>query len=297
MRTTKFLLLIVSILSITRLEANNNRFREAEDSLKNIAKRMINYQNDFEKLSANLEFIELFGQILKEPDSFYYPFDSLTTLSKLRAPDGSFRIYTWYVPLENSQFEYFGFFQSKPSRNEFYLFALDDNANKISDPQFETLDAENWYGAYYTQLIYKHYRRDDHFILLGWRGDSPFTRKRIIEPVEITSKGRPSFGRPVFKYKNNLHRRVIFEYSARVTMAMRYEEQPNSPGGRPKDMIIFDRMSPTQSFLQGNYQFYVPETNVFDGFAFDDGKWIFIQDVDARNPRRRPVQRPIPQQD
>ncbi len=288
-----FLVFIMAFLCSNDLFANAQQYRIYEDSLKQMARRMIEYQNDFERLALNLEFKALLGKALKEPASMDYPFDSLTTVSRLRSPDGSFRIITWYVPLANSQFEYFGFFQSKPSRQEYYVYPLTDIAPILDKPQFETLDSGNWYGAYYTQLIHKRYRRTDHYILLGWRGDNPFTRKRIIEPVKVVTKGRPGFGRPVFKFESNRHKRIIFEYSARVSMTMRYESQPVEPGKRPRDMIIFDRMVPSQSFLQGNYQFYVPETNVFDGFVFEEGKWAFIKDVDARNPRRRPTQRPL----
>lgn len=57
-------------------------------------------------------------------------------------------------------------------------------------------------------------------------------------------------------------------------------------------MIVFDRLSPidtrTSKYaanLDGQYQFYVPESNVFDGFIFENGKWYFVKDIDARNPK------------
>ena len=56
-------------------------------------------------------------------------------------------------------------------------------------------------------------------------------------------------------------------------------------------MIVFDRLAPidtrngsTTADLTGQYQFYAPETNILDAFVFENGKWVFVKDVDARNP-------------
>ena len=52
-------------------------------------------------------------------------------------------------------------------------------------------------------------------------------------------------------------------------------------------MIVFDRLTPMDPKLEGQYEFYVPETNIFDGFVFYNGKWVFIKEVDARNPDKK----------
>ncbi len=286
---TSFIVLFVMYMA----QAMDGEFRSLEDSLKRLALDIIEHEHDFERLSVNYDFKTLLEKTLEKEGSFNYPFDSLVTVSLLKAPDGSFRIFSWYVPLSNNRFEYFGFVQSLDVRKETYnLFALFDKADKLEEPQFENLDHETWYGAYYLDLIHKRHNRNDYYVLLGWRADNPLTRKRIIEPIMLMGGGRPSFGQPVFRYENNRYRRIIFEYSARVSMTMRYESHPPEPGRRAVDMIIFDRMAPSQPYLKGRYQFYVPETNIFDGFIFDEGKWIFTPDIDARNPRRRPPPRP-----
>lgn len=286
-----FLILIARVTSTVALQ----NFAVHEDSLKTMMQKIIEPRHDFERLALNFEFRQYFEQVLLMDGSFDYPFDSLTITSRLRAPDNSFRIISWYVPLGNGAFEYFGFFQSEQSRGgSYHLYPLVDKSAEIEKPQYETLDHENWYGTYYTELIHNRYKRKDYYILLGWRADNPLTRKRIIEPLRIMGKGRPSFGKPVFKYKDNRQRRIIFEYSAKVSMSIRYETQVIEPGKRPREIILFDRMGPTHSSFKGQYHFYVPETNVFDGFIFDSGHWVFISDIDARNPRRRPTPRPVP---
>jgi hypothetical protein len=291
------LLLIVSVFCIACSGSfgNGDKLRMYEDSLKKLATSIIEPANDFERLTINHEFKTLLKNALEMDNSFAYPFDSLVTVSRLTSPDGSFRIFTWYVPLQNNRFEYFGYFQSHDSRrNESQIFTLTDRGAEEDDFVNKSLDHENWYGAYYLELVHKRDRRNDYYLLLGWRADDHLTRKRIIEPIKQLGGGRPSFGQPVFRYKDNRLRRVIFEYSARVSMSMRYESHPVERGRRSTDMVIFDRLGPTQDYLVGHYQFYVPETNIFDAFVFDDGKWIFTPDIDARNPRRTPIQRAAP---
>jgi hypothetical protein len=287
------LFITIFLLSVNFLYAGND-FHMYEDSLRRMSLRIVEQEHDFERLSLNFEFNALLGKVLAMPGSSEHPFQTLRTVSVLTAPDGSFRIFSWYVPLSNSRFEYFGYFQSKVSDREILLYPLSDKAETISEPQFSTLDHDNWYGAFYTELIHRREKRKNYYILLGWRGDNPLTRKRIIEPIKLMEKGRPSFGEPVFRFENNRHRRVIFEYSARATMSLRYEEHLVPGTRRTQQIIIFDRMSPTQDYLKGRYQFYVPETNIFDGFRFEDGKWYFISDIDAKNQRRNPTPRPIP---
>ena len=57
-------------------------------------------------------------------------------------------------------------------------------------------------------------------------------------------------------------------------------------------MIVFDRLAPiderngnTMADFTGQYQFYVPETNIVDAFVFDNGRWVLTKDIDARNPQ------------
>ena len=50
-------------------------------------------------------------------------------------------------------------------------------------------------------------------------------------------------------------------------------------------MIVFDRLVPLHPSLEDMYEFYVPSTNVIDGFLFRNGKWHYAKDVDARNPK------------
>jgi hypothetical protein len=270
-------------------------FKVHEDSLKRLSLRFPVLDEDEQRKAVNNQFREYFELVLGMDGSFQHNFDSLTTVSVLRSPDARFRIISWYVPFRRDNFEYFGFFQTAhPENGNNILIPLADNGTYEEEPRFKSLDHEQWYGAYYSDMIHHRHNQQDFYTLLGWRGDNPLTRKRIIESLTITDQGMPVFGNPVFLYGEKQNHRVIFEYSAKVSMIIRFDDYIFDGSRHSERIIVFDRMAPTHSFLEGHYQFYVPEMNIFDAFRFIDGRWVFTEDIDIRNPLRRPPPRPVP---
>lgn len=267
-------------------------FRLYEDSLRHLALSIPVGNSDSERKQANDQFTEYFKEVLLLEGAFHYDFDSLNTISILKAPDESFRIITWYVPLQDDNFEYLGFFQfNNPEKK---LITLQNREIQSIDPHSVTLEHEEWYGSYFTELIHRTHDQQDYYLLIGWRADNPMTRKRILEPLHFSETGMPLFGKQIFQFEDNSRHRIIFEYSSKVSMTIRYDDYLFQGNTYPEKVIIFDRLVPTKSFLKGHYQFYVPEMNIFDAFRFVKGNWIFVEDIDKRNPQRNPPPRPLP---
>lgn len=286
---------ILFLYPVLVMSQANQDFRLYEDSLRHLALNIPSGNSDSERKQANDQFAGYFKEVLLLEGAFHYDFDSLNTISILKAPDESFRIITWYVPLQDDNFEYFGFFQfNNPVNPEKKLITLQKSEIHNSDLQSVTLEHEKWHGNYYTDLIHRTYDQQDHYLLIGWRADNPMTRKRILEPLHFSETGMPLFGNQIFQFEDNSHHRIIFEYSSKVSMTIRYDDYLFPENSYPEKVIIFDRLVPTKSFLKGHYQFYVPEMNIFDAFRFVDGNWIFVEDIDMRNPRRNPPTRPLP---
>lgn len=253
-----------------------------QDSLHQMALRIIEPEEDEERLANNALFFNALKQALVSDSTLAEAFDSVRTVSFLRDPAGRFRIVTWYVPFRSGEFKYFGFVQTPPSRGQTgQLYELKDMSGFLERVSAQQLDQDQWYGAYYYEMIHIRHRRNDYYTLLGWKGNNRQSRIRVIEPFALTEKG-PVFGAQVFDAGDRKPYRIIFEYSARVSMSLKYHG--DFPKGRRKtaQMIVFDRLAPTHESLQGNYSFYVPEVNVFDGFEFKNGRWVFMPDVDAR---------------
>ncbi len=274
-------------------------FSQYEDTLQNIAKDILYGANDFIKYNANDKFMSTLQNALKNDRSFDYPFDSLISIARLRSPDNSFRIFNWNLPKSDGTYEYFGIIQTHKLGNERYdIYVLTDRSDEIKDPENQILSYDNWYGAHYYKLIKNTSGKKEHYTLLGWDGNNSASTKKIIEVLSFRSNGEPVFGAYIFKrYKKKTYR-IIFEYSSSVMVSLKYEDQSfyvqkKSSSHKKKirkvseRMIVFDRLMPMDPELEGQYQFYVPETNIFDGFVFHNGKWIFIKEVDARNPEKK----------
>jgi hypothetical protein len=226
------------------------------------------------------------------------------------------------------------FFPDTKRYSKKYVSLL-DNTENIKLPENQVTDFKNWYGAIYYRIVMTHYQGKKYYTLLGWKGNNRLTTKKVVEVLSFRSSGSPVFGAALFrKYKDKVVR-AIFEFSSQTTMLLRYEKQmvhvitkaahtshqkvkpKNRNSGKAMksdkkvlakqktiktNMILFDRISPinprTSKYsvdLEGQYQFYAPETNILDAFVFTNGKWIFTKDIDARNPaQKKPNPKDLP---
>ena len=332
-RLTGFFLIIFFLPFTLRSQDTQARL----DSLKSYTNTIASETADFNKYSANEKLQGLLEKIFMSEKSFEFPFDSVKKYAALTSPDKKFKIITWGIAKEDGTYEFFGYIFF-PENSDFKkrFFKLTDNTDKIPYPENEVTDFGKWYGAIYYKIIPTVYQGKRNYTLLGWKGNNKLTSKKVIEILSFRTVGTPVFGKQLFrKYKEKITR-VIFEYSSRASMLMRFDEQTIHTVIRPAktiktkykakdkksnkaiksdkkvsakiktmkaDMIVFDRLSPidtrTSKYaanLEGQYQFYVPESNVFDGFVFENGKWQFVKDIDARNPKPKNKKKITPPQ-
>ncbi len=269
------------------LPASDFDFREAEDSLRIMALNIVRPADDSTRLAHNALFFDKLLYVLQQQGAMSYPFDSLTTVSALKHPSRHIRIFTWYVPLQQERFSYFGLVQiGEPDTDQNpAIVVLNDSTQAISDPMFTELGADKWYGAYYYGLISHEGEEDTLFTLLGWKGDNPYTRKRVIEPVTFR-QDTIVFGKQMFSGARGDPYRIVFEYASHVSMSLLYEEHfLDVRCEQLRPMIVFDRLAPMQEQFRGQYRYYVPEGNIFDALVFEEGRWMFYRDVDARSKR------------
>ena len=128
-----------------------------EDSLKVWSKQMVMAQDASTRFYADSIFIKKFVQALKVPGSFHYPFDSVKTVSKLYAPDSSFRIYTWEIQKDESYFRQYGAIQMHTKDGSLKLFPLFDQSDYSVIPTDSVRSNRNWIGAIYYQILMKEF--------------------------------------------------------------------------------------------------------------------------------------------
>ncbi len=242
---------------------------------------------DEDKLNINHQILEHLEDILYDDKSFTYQFTQIKSLGILNSDDKLVRIYNWNILFENRTNRYYGFIQYLLKRkNEILIYRLIDRSDEIHDPELKSLNHENWYGALYYDILTRKYKKEMSYTLLGWDGNDGLSKRKIIDVLTFTSNGKPRFASSAFEMtyvRNNgikrtrMQKRIIFEYSARASMMLRWDND--------KKMIVFDHLVPMQDYYKDNFQFYGPDMT-HDALMFKKGTWIHIEDADVRREKK-----------
>ena len=246
-----------------------------QDSLLLLSEETFAEKDDILRLEKNTAFVKKFIAALKINGSFNYGFDSLKRISILKSPDNSFRIITWFIPLNDGTYRYYGTIQMSTTDGSLKLFPLNDATASLSDPNVVT-DHKNWFGArYYDMVPLIVNGKQPYFILLGWKGNTQKTSKKVIEVLSF-EKNQPVFGRNIFETVKNkeLKNRVIFEYSKQNAMTLNWDRTVN--------MIVFDHLVPYEPKMTGNFEFYASDSS-FDAYKISWGKLTLQENVLLKN--------------
>src|SRR6185503_10135920 len=166
---TAFVLLFssTSISSQVITSANKKVLKAKEDSLQQIAMFMITDSLEVGRLLAYKDFVPTFIRSLQVKNSFYYPFDSVLGISKLYAPDSSFRIFTWYVEIDDYTGWQRGFIQMKTADGSLKGYRLQDDPEWTQEAYFRPRNVQNWIGAVYYNIIKTQYQGKNFYTLFG----------------------------------------------------------------------------------------------------------------------------------
>lgn len=243
-----------------------------ENQISSLFKVVKNEKNNTVKLDINKKIVILFSKALNAEGAYLYPFDSLKYVGKILAPDKSFRLITWNIPLDNGTQRYFGYIQFPHENQSHQTIFLNDNHHPELN-ETDTFSNDSWYGALYYKIIPDTCHK--RYLFLGLDLNNYFTSRKIIDVITFKN-GKVIFGAPIFKTQKGLQHRVLFEYSASLTMMLHLDEK----SGR----IIFDHLSPFDPQYAGQYQFYGPDAS-YDGFQENSCIWELIRDLDMKNKK------------
>ncbi len=249
-------------------------FVRKEDSLKLFADSMINGITPAKRFRSDSNFVRLLVRTLKVKNSFEYPFDSLVTISKLYAPDSSFRILTWQLKKDDYMFIQKGAIQMKTKDGELKLFPLFDASMFTSKPLDSVRTRNNWIGAIYYRVIQKSYKGKNYYTLLGFDDYSVGSNRKWLEVLSFNDRGEPEFGGPFISFKEDSAKRGTqyrfnIEYKKEARTTFNYNPE--------LDMIIYDHlMSETEE--PDRKETYIPDGD-FEGFKWKDGQWVHVNQV------------------
>lgn len=270
-----FFLLFTGVTSSAILQAQVS----IQDSVYNLYIDFVHSKGPEKTSAASKLFLDaLYSALLQDPKC-ELAFDSLKKYKvAIESSDKQVRIFTWDVLAKDFTHTYFGFIQAYNRKSKKYeVYELKDRSESIRDPENASLDNTKWYGAYYYSISEVKYKKKKYYMLLGWDGNNQNTSKKLIDVLTLNEKGFPKFGDAILSdEKGKIKRRLIFEFKAGLVMSLRFDE--DSKG------ILFDHLSPSEPSLEGVYSFYGPDFS-YDMLVFKEGKWLYVKNVDARNPK------------
>jgi len=249
-------------------------FKKREDSLKTFSHNIVFGREAEDRFRADSHFIKMLVRTLKLKNSFYYSFDSLQSISRLYAPDSTFRIFTWQ--LEKDAYTYFqhGAIQMRTEDGSLKLIPLHDESNYTSKPGDSVRTANNWIGAIYYRIVMKSYNGKKFYTLLGFDDFSISSTKKWMEVLTFDNNGNPLFGGPYIYFKDDstgkhTYDRFNIEYKKEAATTFNYDAD--------MDMIVYDDLI-SETNEPDIKDTYVPDGD-FQGFKWENGKWMHVDKV------------------
>jgi hypothetical protein len=247
-------------------------FQQREDTMKQFAFDIVNAETAEGRFRADSQFIRSLVKALRQPNSFYYPFDSLQTVSRLYAPDSTFRIFTWQFKRDNLMYLQEGAIQINQPDGSLKLFPLFD-ASMFTDKPLDSVRTRlNWIGAIYYRIVEKKWQGKNYYTLLGFDDYSETSNKKWMEVLTFTPEGEPRFGGPYFSFQEDSVRKPTqyrFNIEYKKEAGTRFNYDPSL------DLVVFDELMSESSQPQ-KFDTYVPDGD-FEAFQWKNGKWVHIQ--------------------
>jgi hypothetical protein len=270
-----FLLSFISIFSFAQRidKADLSSLMQKEDSLKKYAVKIIQGNEADDRFNADSIFTRMLVRSLKIKNSFYYPFDSLQTISILYSPDSVFRIFTWQMVINENVVRQHGAIQMKTYDGSLKLFGLIDKSDVTVNITDTIGNHKGWIGAIYYKIIQKRSSNQNYYTLLGFDANNVRSDRKIIEVLSFQND-EPVFGGRYFSYEDDAvfksaHGRYVMEYKKGAGPRLNYDKE--------QDMIIVEHLVSESN--EPKRKWTLVGDGDYEGFKWKNGKWVHVEKV------------------
>ena len=265
-----FTLLILSNILLSQ----EKDLEKEKNKLIDLAQVILKGETDSIRIAANDDFYENLLTLLNTEKSYKYKFENIEHVSILQPKDKMFKIFTWFLPYKNGEYEYFGIIQKcKKNGNKCRIYELKKTQELNNESLNKNLETDEWYGCLYYDIISITINKQKYYTLLGWDGNNKQTTKKIIEVLKLKKKTDPVFGSSIF---NNTQKRIIIEYSSKYPISLRYDEK--------LEYIVFDHIEPIDGISINNFDIYAPNLS-YDIFKKTDMGWELETNIYLNNEK------------
>ncbi len=250
--------------------------REKQDSLSDYSFFLNTDSLTEYRMVSDSIFTRVLVRALQVKNSFYFPFDSVVGISKIYAPDTSFRIFTWQVVFDDYYSRQKGAIQLRTADGSLKLFPLRDVSEFTSNPQDSVRTRLNWVGAVYYDITKTQYKNKNYYTLFGFDNNNAQSSMKWMEVLTFNEKNEPVFGGPFFSYaKDSIPKptryRFNIEFKKGARVLMNYIEE--------LQMILVDHLVSDNDNADPDLPWtFVPDGDQ-EGFKWENGKWVHIDKV------------------
>lgn len=270
--------------------ADLKKLRAKEDSLAGYARNLIMDTLTAGRMRSDSFFVKTLLRSLQIRNSFYYPFDSVLGISKIYAPDSSFRLISWVLSFDDYYSRQRGAIQMRTADGSLKLFPLRDVSEISMDIMDSTRTKANWIGAVYYDMVKTEYQGKKFYTLFGIDNNTVMSNKKWIEVLHFSDTGEPLFGGSFFSYANDslpkpIQKRVQLEYKEDARILLTYDPE--------LQMIVFDHLIPEDGEPEKKWT-YIPDGD-YEGFQWKNGKWEHVEKIfhfkleDGEAPVEKPL--------
>ncbi|MFN4893993.1 MAG: hypothetical protein ACK5G0_09560 [Bacteroidota bacterium] len=285
---------LISINGIGQLnlikQSDQKKLQEKQDTLIKLSFQLNKDSMQVTRMKADSQFTRVLVRTLQIPHSFQFPFDSLLGISKLYAPDSSFRIFSWNLSYDDYYHRQRGTIQIRTKDGSLKMYPLRDVSEFVDNPIDSVRDRMNWIGAYYYNMIRTQHAGKNYYTLFGFDPNGPMSSVKWIDVLHFNPKGEPVFGGPFFSYEEDsipqkTQYRFQIEFKKDAQVLVNYIKN--------LDMILVDHLI-SENNDPDNKWTYIPDGDQ-EGFVWKKGKWVHIDKVftlklkEGEAPREVPI--------
>lgn len=286
-------LLVLTLHAQKKTPASVQLLTQLEENIRSYASDIVNAPEASDRAIADSIFTKALVQALKVPYSFSYPFDSLKTISRLYAPDSSFRIITWQIMKDFTYYRQKGAIQYHTQDGSLKLIPLYDNSAFTDNPVDSVRSNQQWIGAVYYNIVQKTYNNKNYYTLIGYDENDARSTKKWIEVLTFDDNNKPVFGGRYFNYPNDETKppqpayRFCMEFKKEANAKLNYDPE--------LDMITFAHLV-SESGENSAKHTLIPYGS-FEGFKWAYGRWNHVPVVKEVDPniRLNPTQEGVEQ--
>lgn len=248
--------------------------RMKEDSLQKLAKKMIVDSLIAGRMRSDSMFIRTLVRSLQTKNSFYYPFDSVQGISKLYAPDSTFRIFTWSLLIDDFYSRQRGAIQMRTNDGSLKLIPLRDYSEFTDKPLDSVRTKDNWIGAVYYNIVQNKHNGKNYYTLFGFDDNNVRSTRKWIEVLSFNERNEPLFGGPFFSFEKDSIKRPVqyrhfIEYKKEASTLVNFVDD--------EGMILVDHLISETDEDDKPYT-RIPDGD-YEGFKWTNGKWLHIDKV------------------